>query len=70
MTATAALGILAVNGAALDHWYGFFMALIPLTVGVLAIVSIPLDRPSGYIQRTGLSIFGFMLFGTGLAHLG
>ena len=70
MTATAALGILAVNFAALDRWYNFFMALIPLTVGVLAIVSIPGDRPGGYIQRTGLAIIAFMLFGTGLAHLG
>lgn len=70
MTAAVALGILAVNFAALDHWYGFFTALFPLTVGVLAIVSIPLDRPSGYIQRTGLAIFAFTLFGAGLAHLG
>ena len=37
---------------------------------VLAIVSIPLDRPAGYVQRTGLAIFAFMLFGAGLAHLG
>ena len=70
MTATVALGILAINLAALDHWYNFFMALIPLVVGVLAIVSIPFDHPSGYVQRTGLAIFGFMLFGAGLAHLG
>lgn len=70
MAATAALGILAVNFAALDAWYNFFMALIPLTVAVLAVASIPLDRPAGYIQRTGLAIVGFMLFGSGLAHLG
>ena len=70
MTAGVALGILAVNFAALDQWYGFFMALIPLSVGVLSILSIPLDRPGGYIQRTGLAIFAFMLFGAGLAHLG
>lgn len=43
------VGILAVNFAALDHWYGFFMALWPLTIGVLVVASIPLDRPSGYI---------------------
>ena len=70
MAGAVALGILAVNFAALDHWYNFFMALIPLTVAVLAVVSLPLDRPSGYIQRTGLAVFAFMLFGTGLAHLG
>ena len=33
-------------------------------------ISLPLDRPGGYIQRTGLAIFAFMLFGAGLAHLG
>ena len=70
MTGMVAAGILAVNLAALDHWYNFFMALIPLSVGVIAIGSIPLDRPQGYIQRTGLAVFAFMLFGSGLAHLG
>ena len=70
ITATIALGVLAMNLAALDAWYGLFMALIPLTVGVLAIVSIPLDRPAGYVQRTGLAVFAFMLFGAGLSHLG
>ena len=70
MTATIAIGVLAMNAAALDAWYGLFMALIPLTVGVLAIISLPLDRPAGYVQRTGLAIFAFMLFGAGLAHLG
>ena len=70
MVLAVVAGILAVNAAALDRWYGLFMALIPLTVGVLAIVTIPLDRPGGFVQRTGLAIFAFMLFGSGLAHLG
>jgi len=70
MAAGVALGIVMVNFAALDHWYNFFMALFPLTVAVLAVLSIPLDRPSGYIQRTGLAVFAFFLFGAGLAHLG
>ena len=70
MAGAVALGILFVNFAALDHWYGFFVALFPLTVGVLAIVSLPLDRPEGYIQRTGLAVLGYILFGAGLAHLG
>ena len=64
-----ALGIVLVYLAALDHWYGLFVALIPLVVIALAIVSIPLDRPAGYIQRTGLAVFGFLLFGGALAHL-
>jgi phosphatidate cytidylyltransferase len=70
MVSVVVLGILLVNFAALDHWYGFFVALWPLTVGVIAIASIPTDLPHGYIQRTGLAIFAYMLFGAGLAHLG
>lgn len=70
MAGATAFAIVAVNLASLDHWYGFFMALIPLGVVFLSVVSIPWDRPAGYIQRTGLAIFGFMLFGAGLAHLG
>jgi phosphatidate cytidylyltransferase len=69
-TAVVALGILVVNFAALDHWYGFFVALWPLTVVVILVASIPSDRPGGYIQRNGLAIFAFMLLGVGLAHLG
>ena len=63
-------GILLINFAALDHWYGLFTALFPLTVVGLAVVSLPQDRPGGYIQRTGLAVFAFTLFGAGLAHLG
>jgi phosphatidate cytidylyltransferase len=70
ITATVALGVLAVNFAALDNWYGFFVALWPLSASVIAVVSIPLDRPTGYIQRVGLGVLAFMLFGAGLAHLG
>ena len=70
MAAAVGVGILFVNFAALDNWYNFFMALFPLSVAVLAVVSLPLDRPSGYIQRTGLAVFAFILFGAGLAHLG
>lgn len=70
MVAGVVAGILLINFAALDHWYGFFTALFPLTVIGLAVISLPLDRPGGYIQRTGLGVFAFTLFGAGLAHLG
>lgn len=70
MSFCVVVGILAANFAALDHWYGFFMALWPLTIAVLVVVSIPLDRPAGYIQRVALAVFGYALFGAGLAHLG
>ncbi len=69
ITGIVVLGILFANFAALDHWYGFFVALWPLTVGVIVIGTIPQDRPAGYVQRTALGIFAYMLFGAGLAHL-
>jgi phosphatidate cytidylyltransferase len=64
------LAIIVLNFAVLDHWYALFSALFPLTVGVIAVVSIPTDRPQGYIQRVALGVFGFLLFGGALSHLG
>ena len=69
VTAVVAVGIFCANFAALDHWYGFYVALWPLTVAVLAAATIPQDQPAGYIQRTALGIFAYMLFGAGLSHL-
>ena len=65
-----ALGIVLVGFAALDHWYGFFVALGPLIVVAIAAVSLPKDQPEGYIQRTALGIFGFVFFGVALGHFG
>jgi phosphatidate cytidylyltransferase len=63
------LGILLLTFTTLDNWYGFFVALSPLTVGLITVVAILPDRPKGYIQRVGLGVLGFMLFGTCFAHL-
>ncbi len=63
------LGILAVDVAALDHWYGIFMALFPLGVCFLAATAILPDRPQGYLQRVALAVLAFMLFASGLGHL-
>jgi phosphatidate cytidylyltransferase len=64
------LGILAVTFTVLDNWYGLFVALVPFTIGVIAIVAILRDQPQGYIQRVALGVFGFALFGSCLGHLG
>lgn len=69
MSAVVVLGIIAVNLAALDHWYGLFVALGPLTFVVLASVAVTLDQPKGYIQRVGLSALAFLFFGVCLGHL-
>src|SRR5262249_11470402 len=64
------VGIVVVNFAVLDHWYGLFVALFPLVSGMIAMVAILGDRPKGYIQRVALGVLGFALFGSALGHLG
>jgi phosphatidate cytidylyltransferase len=64
------IGIVAVTLAVLDHWYRLFVALTPLTVGLIAAVALLADRPKGYIQRVALGALGFLLFGAALGHLG
>src|SRR5260221_853381 len=70
ISALVVLGILFVFFATLDHWYGLFVALFPLTVSAIAGLAILADQPKGYVQRVGLGILGFVLFGCALGHLG
>jgi phosphatidate cytidylyltransferase len=63
------LGILLINFASLDVWYALFTALPSLVVATIAAVSILQDQPKGYIQRVGLGVIGFMLFGVCFGHL-
>lgn len=67
---TVTLGILAVSFATADHWYSFFMALFPLSVAAISAVAILSDQPEGYIQRVGLGVLAFSLFGSAMGHLG
>jgi phosphatidate cytidylyltransferase len=67
---TVVVGIVLVTFAVADHWYGFFVALGPLGVIVLAAVGLIGDQPKGYIQRVALGVFGYLLFGVGLGHAG
>jgi phosphatidate cytidylyltransferase len=69
VSAVVALGILTVNFAALDHWYGFFVALFPLTVILITAIAILPDSPKGYLQRVALGVLAFMLFGSSLGHV-
>ncbi|MCX7017293.1 MAG: phosphatidate cytidylyltransferase [Candidatus Sumerlaeota bacterium] len=70
ISAMVVAGILAVSAAVLDHWYGLFVALPALTITLIAAVGILSDEPKGYIQRVALGVFGFLLFGVCLGHLG
>jgi phosphatidate cytidylyltransferase len=64
------LGVLGLTFACFDNWGRLFFALAPLTTALIAIVTIPQDRPRGYLQRTALGVLGFLLFGYCFGYLG
>lgn len=70
ISAIVVVGILAVTCAVVDHWYGFFAALVPLTVITIAAAGILPDQPQGYLQRVALGTLGFLLFGACFGHIG
>jgi phosphatidate cytidylyltransferase len=69
ISAVVVLGIAALTFAVIDNYSRLFFACGVLTVGLLAIVTIPQDRPRGYIQRTALGMMGFLLFGYNFGYL-
>jgi phosphatidate cytidylyltransferase len=70
ISAMVVIGMLFTTFSILDNWYRFFLALFPLTVGLIASGALIADQPKGYIQRVGLAVFGYALFGCALGHLG
>jgi phosphatidate cytidylyltransferase len=70
ISAVVLLGILLVTFANVDHYPRLFFATVALTLGALTIVTIPQDRPKGYLQRTALGVLGFLLFGYCFGYLG
>ena len=64
------IGILSLTFAVADNYYRLFVAMTPMSIIVITAVATSLDQPKGYIQRVALSIFGFLLFGSCLGHLG
>jgi phosphatidate cytidylyltransferase len=69
--AVVGLGIVLVTFAAIDHWQddALFFAMGPLVGALIVIVSIPADRPRGFIQRVALGVLGFALLGFSLGYI-
>jgi phosphatidate cytidylyltransferase len=70
VSAVVVVGIFLVTFAVVDHYPRLFFASAPLTVALIAVVTIPHDRPKGYLQRVALGVLGFLLFGYCLGYLG
>ena len=65
------IGILLLTFSVLDNWYRLYVALFPLSGSAcIAMVGLIPDQPKGYIQRVGLGVLGFALFGSALGNLG
>ena len=69
VSAAVVVAMLVTYFAVADHYYEFFVALWPLSVGLIALAGLISDRPQGFIQRVALGVLAYMLFGAGLGHL-
>ncbi len=69
LSVVVALGVFALALAAADRWHRMFFAVTPITIVALAAVTIPRDEPRGFVQRVGLAIMGFALFGTAFGYM-
>jgi phosphatidate cytidylyltransferase len=70
VSAVVVLGIAVVTFAVVDHYERLFFASAVLTAGLIAVVTLPQDRPRGYVQRVGLGVLGFLLLGYSFGYLG
>lgn len=64
------LGILLVTFAVFDNYPRLFFASAALTVGLITVITIPQDRPKGFIQRVALGELGFLMLGYSFGYLG
>lgn len=64
------LGILVLTAAVSVHWDRLYFACAPFACGVIAVITIPQDRPKGYIQRVALGMMGFVFCGYSFGYLG
>ena len=65
----AVLGLCLISFAVIDNYPRLFFATPILGICLIAMITIPQDRPSGFIQRVGLGIMGYLFFGFSLGYL-
>ena len=62
-------GLLLICFAVIDNYPRFFFSTAVLGIGLIAIVTIPQDRPQGFIQRVALGMMGYLFFGFSFGYL-
>ena len=65
----AVLGLCLISFSVIDNFPRLFFATPILGIGLIAIITIPQDRPAGFIQRVGLGVMGYLFFGFSLGYL-
>lgn len=63
------LGILLLTFAIADNFPRMYFAGAMLGVILITIISIPLDRPKGFLQRVALGVLAFLLFGYSFGYI-
>lgn len=70
ITLSVLLGMCLISFAVIDNYPRLFFAAPVLGIGLIAIVTIPEDRPGGFIQRVALGVMGYLFFGFSFGYLG
>jgi phosphatidate cytidylyltransferase len=63
-------GMLLIAFAVIDNYPRLFFATAVLGIGLIAVVTIPQDRPEGFTQRVALGMMGYLFFGFSFGYLG
>ena len=66
----AIAGLVAASLAVWKQDHQLLIGAAPWVTLSMCLLSLFADRPSGYLRRIGLGLFGFLLCGTSLGHLG
>ena len=63
------VSMLLICFAVVDNYPRLFFASAVLGIGLIAVITIPQDRPQGFIQRVALGIMGYLFFGFSFGYI-